>query len=512
MRTSEILIEGDNFGVARSVEVAMDRPIFSLVPELVEKLYLPQTDLFGNPLVYTLRHAISGRILPSDKTLTAVGILSGMRLTLDSSITEGITVPFVPLAATTSESVVPQVYVSPPPSGLRDINLHTSDTLADAALFPAFAHEMSAGYAPVPKKRSGVSRRTFLATFGVLCGISGVGVGYAAYRGLMNEKNVPTHVALQKNQAHVEPPKVLPVGFKLRFTFTQHQQTVRSVMWSPSGTVLASAADDGRVLIWDTKGIVQRALHLVGSVRGVAWSPDSKRLVAGSNTQISFWDVLTGQRLALSAHRHTQMVTGLAWTAQNAQQVVSVGDDTHAIIWDTQHYRSQLIYREHTAAIAAVAWGADGKIVATASQGGIVRVWAAATGKDIHGYYQDAHVPMRAVAFSSDGVQLAVGGDDGVVRIWHGLTCVNNGAQCQDVPQRIVINKTPIRAVSWSPDARFFAVGTNDGMLVLFQTGKVLKQLAIQKVVGTIHSMTWSPDSKQLATAVGTQALVWDVR
>ncbi|GCE17365.1 hypothetical protein KDK_11650 [Dictyobacter kobayashii] len=178
--------------------------------------------------------------------------------------------------------------------------------------------------------------------------------------------------------------------------------------------------------------------------------------MTGANTQVAFWNATNGKQLARSTHRHAQMVTGLAWSAQNPMQVVSVGADKRAVVWDGQQYRALLTYQAHTNAIAAVSWSTDGKTVATSSDGGAVRIWDAMKGMDIHGYYYDAQIPMRTLAFAPDGVQLAVGGDDGIVRIWHALTCTNNNGQiCQDVPQRLHLANVPIRSVAWSPDARF---------------------------------------------------------
>lgn len=501
MQKSEILIEEDTFGAARPVIVAMDVPVSMLLPKLVVVLKLPLYDLFGKPLVYTLRHASSGRILAPEKTLTASGILPGMRLMLDSLTTEGMPVPIAPIAS--------QLKSKP----LLDPLLHTSETLADDSLFPSLGrnHPVSGPETGSIKKPGKVSRRVFLTAFGTLCGVGGIGVGYAAYRSLLRlpsvQKNTITHIA-----PHTPlPPAVHNTTLKARLTFTKHQQIVRNVSWAPTENLLASCSDDTHVFIWDMQGNVQRDIQHPAAVTALAWSPDSTRLVTGANTQVAFWDVANGNRLARSTHRHTKKVNGLAWAAQNGMRVVSVGDDKRAVIWDGQQYNALLTYLGHTAAIEVVSWSADGKTVATASQGGAIRIWNAAQGQDIHGYYLDAPKPMRSLAFAPDGVRLAVGGDDGIVRIWHALVCTNNGQICRDVPQRLHLSQFPIRSVSWSPDARFLAVGTHDGTLTLFQVNQGMKQIFQQKLANTVHSITWAPTSKQLATATGNQVILWDV-
>src|SRR6185503_19415695 len=97
-----------------------------------------------------------------------------------------------------------------------------------------------------------------------------------------------------------------------------------------------------------------------------------------------------GTVLARPAQQHTGQITSLAWAAHDQMQVVSGGADMRAIVWDTTTYRAQTIFRGHTTVLDAVTWSADVTTVASASQGGVVRVWRATTGKELHGLYLDA--------------------------------------------------------------------------------------------------------------------------
>ncbi|WP_161977137.1 EsaB/YukD family protein [Dictyobacter kobayashii] len=262
MQKSEILIEQDTLGTARPVVVAMDVPISMLLPKLVEILKLPQSDLFGKPLIYTLRHAASGRILAKDKTLTEVGILSGMRLMLDSSITESIPVPIAPVASNLKPRPAS-------PFNPIDPSLHTSDTLSDNALTPALTRNQT-GHTPDTgsiKKRSNLSRRTFLAAFGTLCGVGGIGVGYAAYRGVFNSapasKTTTTTHIVKHTAAAPKAPVVHTTTLKERLTFNKHQQTVRTVAWAPTGNMLASGSDDTHVFLWICRVTCSRILIIL---------------------------------------------------------------------------------------------------------------------------------------------------------------------------------------------------------------------------------------------------------
>ena len=71
----------------------------------------------------------------------------------------------------------------------------------------------------------------------------------------------------------------------------------------------------------------------------------------------------------------------------------------------------------HTDPVYAVAWSPDGKTIATAGFDNTVRLWEAATRKEIKSL--EGHTKLvLAVAFSADGRQLASASLDNSARIW----------------------------------------------------------------------------------------------
>jgi hypothetical protein len=512
MQTLEVLIEENAFGAVRPMEVVADAPVSALVPALVEELKLPKTDLFGKQLVYMLRQSMGGRILPENGTLLDAGITTGMRLALDSYVIDGT-------VATLVKTVDKP---EPPPT---DPALYSSQTVADFSNLPSSGdRHTSESLSPV-KRKSRPTRRGFLLLSGMVLGVVGSGVGYAAYQAgafktLGNTLQTTAQSMIQqKATTKTAPPAVtaqptLPTKMTSVLTFTRHQGAVRAVTWSPDGALLASGADDTKVFLWSMNGTVQQTLAHPASVRALAWSADGKRLVTGANTQITFFQAQNGQVLARPNQRHTAQITGLSWAVHDQMQVVSGGMDRRAIVWNTTNYRVQTIFTGHTTALDAVTWSGDGTTVASASQGGVVRVWRAANGKEVHGLYLDGQVSFNAVAFAPTGMMLAAGGADGKVRLWNGLNCQQQGnglfgPQCMDTPQRLSVSKSAVRSLAWSPDSRLLAVGTADGMLSLWdpmQTQKPLLTVAIKQIV---RSLSWSPDSKHLATAAGNVVNIW---
>jgi WD40 repeat protein len=508
MQELAIFIEENASGAVRSVAVAADTPVSALVPALVAELGLPSTDLFGQPLRYMLRSAGGGPALPANATLAACGIQSGTRLALD------------PL-------VIDEAILSPDYRGPRTDELHSSPTIADAAAFAPMRSGDTSGYLPAvyPGGMRKRSRRGFLLLTGAVLGAGSVGVGLATFEAWQSGwvKTImqqiapqPTRQAMPRKQT--TPAKAtLPTMAKPLLSFAQHQQIVRTVSWSPDGMLLASGADDTHLFIWDTNGNVRLDIVHPESVLALAWSPDGQRIVSGAGSQIAFFDAQIGRVLARSFDsRQGGVITSVAWTPHGQMQVVCGTTDRRAIVWNTTTYMVQTIFARHTAAIESVSWSADGQTVASASLGGAVRVWNAASGLELHGLYDDGGVSFQALAFAPEGTQLAVGGDDGKVRLWNGLTCTQQafgtfGKQCMDMPQRLMVSQQAIRSLAWSPDARFLALGSDDGTLSLWYPAGRQQPLLTMQMGAPVHSVAWSPQGDRLAATSGNTVTLFSI-
>jgi WD40 repeat protein len=485
------------------MEVVATVPVSALVPAIVEELKLPQTDLFGNKLVYILRYHSGGSVLPENKSLEASGVEPGAKLTLDSYVMDGSVATLYKSEAAHAQS-----------------SFYSSQTMTDVESFPMFGKDTSASIPVVGQRRRSHrwTRRAFLVISGAALGAGSLGLGYAAYRSLVtNSTLLTTTMHTPAKPLQTQPgvtQKVIPTNATSLLVFSQHQQSVRSVTWSPDGKLLASGASDAQVLIWDLNSTVQVRKAQADVVRSVAWSPDGQQLAVAVANQVQFLTPLNGALLAQPAQIHTDTVTTLAWSHRQPELLVSGALDKKAVVWNTTSYTPQTIFTGHTAAIESAAWASDNTTVVTSSLGGVVRVWNAGNGQEVHGFFLDAQLPMRAVSFASTGGLLAVGGDDGTVRLWNGLVCQSQnqsgfGTQCVDVPQRLHAHKGHVRTLAWSPDARFLATGGDDGVLALWYPAQ--SQTPLLKIAhnAPLLSLAWSADNIHVATASGNNVTIW---
>jgi RNA polymerase sigma factor (sigma-70 family) len=122
----------------------------------------------------------------------------------------------------------------------------------------------------------------------------------------------------------------------------------------------------------------------------------------------------------------------------------------------------------HAGPVRAVAYSPDGKFLASAGADATVRLWEAATGREVW-QRGDHQAEVNCLAFSSNGALLASGGGDHTVRIWE--TATGKESQALDGHQ------TGVGSVALSPDGRLVASGS--GRLVRLWDvvgGKLLQQ------------------------------------
>ena len=504
VRTLEVLIEQNALGMVRPMELAAQAPTSALLPAIVEELQLPKTDLFGNRLVYVLRYADNGPVVPGDRSLEAAGIGAGAKLALDSYVLDSSVAARMRSGDDLISGQAPDFY--------------SSATLVDAAQLPALDLHISAPAIARQGKRRW-TRRAFLLLGGVALGASVVGLGFTAYRHysagglkLPFGEIAAQHTATPKNPTPTQMP--VPTSARATLFFAQHTQAVRSVAWSPGGQLLASGANDARALIWDTTGALVMQHEQSGAVRAVAWSPDGALLATGATNRLTWFNAQTGEQLAQSSHTHSGTITTLAWSPQTPYRLVSGATDMKAVVWTSTDFEPQSIFLGHTAPVESASWATDNQTVATASHGGTVRVWSANDGQEIHSPFIDAASPMRALAFNQVSNVLAAGGDDGIVRLWNGLVCQQAGQgqfgrQCLDMPTRITAQNGILRALAWSPDGRLLATGGDDGMLKLWYPAQSQSPLLELNQSNPVMALSWSPDGRRIAVASGNIVTLW---
>jgi RNA polymerase sigma factor (sigma-70 family) len=150
----------------------------------------------------------------------------------------------------------------------------------------------------------------------------------------------------------------------------------------------------------------------------------------------------------------------------------------------------------HKGAVRAVAFSADGKLIATAGADKTARIWDAASGRQIHKLDQPDE--GAGVAFSPDGKALAAtsSGKSGWLVVWDAIA---GKSLWQTADQQ-----RGCGAVAFSPDGKILAAGLGRGSVMTFDfpSGRELTRTA-GLGTGAPTAAAFSPDGKLLAVGDG---------
>ena len=255
-------------------------------------------------------------------------------------------------------------------------------------------------------------------------------------------------------------------------------QPIVAVDVTADGKLVASGRG-GRVLVYEV-ATGRELANLSGHkdiVQAVRFSPDGKRLAAGSYADVTLWDIPTDPASAWNPPRnlggHSARVLAIDFSPDGKLLATGGGEPSRSgeiKVWDAasgQLVRS--IESLHTDSIFGLRFSPDGSKLATGSADKFLRVVQAQDGKDLKGFEGHTH-HILGVDWSEDGKQIVTAGADNLIKIWD----FDSG----DLVKTLTGANRQVTAVRWVPKLGVIAGGSGD-MVVRFWnpigTGKITR-------------------------------------
>jgi WD40 repeat protein len=290
-----------------------------------------------------------------------------------------------------------------------------------------------------------------------------------------------------------------PTGLALN-TLQGHDSLIHSTNYSPDGTRLLSASEDGKVILWDTQsGLELQSMNPPSRTGFARFAPDGLRAITvGEDGNVAIWN----QAFTNIDHRvdeHEDPIRALAIN-QSLQTIATGDDDGMVIVKDTlsgellhsldveepvfslaftprgtrlfigtrqgPSFVFDLVTRKHSLTIeTGPAWSAsispDGETVLIAG----ASTWDLTTGEKRHSFELDDRNGANAdgVTFSPDGLLIAGTGSlfDASSRVWHAKT----GKLLYTFDR----HEGAATSIQFSPDGRSLLTAANDGRAMIWK-------------------------------------------
>ncbi|HEU4478873.1 MAG TPA: PQQ-binding-like beta-propeller repeat protein [Pyrinomonadaceae bacterium] len=259
-----------------------------------------------------------------------------------------------------------------------------------------------------------------------------------------------------------------------------HVYRINALAFSKDGRIVASGGADNKILLWNVAtGRLLRSL-IAGPVDGtsesaprltsLAFSPDGKLIAsAGNSYRITLWNTATGKELRSpigeSSGGGMSSVKKVAFSPDG--KVLAASYEESVVLWNVASGRKLLSIEDASA--SSLAFSPDGRMIATGSGDGTMKLWDAATGKELRAFagHDDWHgskffgPEVNSLTFSPDGKTLASGSHDSLIKLWD----VANGA----LLRTFVGHNSAVQSVVFSNGGKVILSGSHDGTMKLWR-------------------------------------------
>ncbi len=249
---------------------------------------------------------------------------------------------------------------------------------------------------------------------------------------------------------------------RLERTLANSTAGIATVAFSPDGQFFADGNLNGTVRLWTWAGKewVGKVAQQVSSL-AIAFSPDSRHLVStgGADKTLRLWSIQNRQLLT-QWHRQDNYWVGAVAFSANGKLLASGGLGQTVDLWDAATGQRLCTVGSHAQDVTAVAFSPDGRLLASASQDATIKLWSLPTGRLVRTLTRHRG-RVNAIAFSPSSQLLVSGGQDETVRLWR----VQDGTLLRNPFQK---NTDKVLSVAFRGDGQAFATGSADNTVQVF--------------------------------------------
>ncbi len=308
---------------------------------------------------------------------------------------------------------------------------------------------------------------------------------------------IPRTTTSDRSKSSTPEPEKKAARWQCIHTIAGHLDTVSSVAFSPTPTILATGSADNTVKIWqsDTGKLIRTLLGHSDTVNCVAFSPNNNGetpplIASGSGDKtIKIWQLDTG-KLIHSLTGHSVTVFSIAFSPDGEMLASASGDGTIRL-WHPGTGKLLNVLAGHSDFVESVAFSPSGLSIASGSWDNTIRIWQVSTGKLLH-TIKGHSGGVWSVTFSPDSQTLASNSGDNTIKLWHPETGTLN--------YTLTENSDSAWSVVFSPDGQSLASDSGNDTIKIWHLPSRKVRSTLSGHLSQVRSIAFSRDGKMLAT------------
>lgn len=287
-------------------------------------------------------------------------------------------------------------------------------------------------------------------------------------------------------------------------TLFHHEQAVRGIDFSPTHDLIATASEDGRVALLDSKGAVQRVLEHDSPVFAVAFSPTHPMIATGSDDgQIRLWDLAGGPPRSFNAH--TDRIHSLDFDTSGTR-IVSASRDKTVKVWNVSSSQPLVVFDEHAQCVHNAKFTPCGNWIVSRCHDAI-KTWNAESGTQQMTVNQRMGAEDYSLVFIPGKNQLAAG--TSIVGYGKGFTTFID-IMSGEINATLEQHNSPITAVDFNPSGTRAITASVDS-LKIWDLKSLRDIVRLDGVDDPIYCIRFSPDGKRVfAGCRSGKIMVWN--
>jgi WD40 repeat protein len=282
-------------------------------------------------------------------------------------------------------------------------------------------------------------------------------------------------------------------------------KAINDLAFAPTGGTLVVCDELGGVGVWNVKSAKPLFWkQMPGDFARAAFAPDGKILAVATHTKVVLLDAATGNLLRELAPA-VGYVGALGFSADGQTFFAGGGEGPMTTVRAWQVGSGKLLRTtRHDGQPCCLAFGPEGRVVASSHFGHRIDLWDATSGKPVRAPAGHDAV-IRHLAWSADGKTVTTVAPDREVRLWDAATGKQlgafrheDGADCNPANMLVAAGKG---LVTWSP---------SKGLGFWILPNGTLTRLAVDAGSGW-ELLDVATDGKTVVMAGAGELVVWDV-